>query len=188
MEHHSQSQVPCPAIISELGECRLACNPHLTACDRRHGRHFVTTTGLQRASLSGGVKNATQRYALPPPAVAVRNLVWRYGCLRTLPVTSRPGTVSVGAEAQLLLGVRCLLLQRSYSALIPRMLCPGLLQLSAIIPHPFAAAVRAHPGAAAIWPQLCERGPRAAARVGARSPAVPARADTPCHLRRSCQS
>ena len=50
-------------------------NLHLTV-GRRHGRHFVTTTGLQRASLSGGVKNATQRYALPPPAVAVRNLVW----------------------------------------------------------------------------------------------------------------
>jgi len=40
----------------------------------------VTTTGLQRASLSGGVKNATQRYALPPPAVAVRNLVLRCCC------------------------------------------------------------------------------------------------------------
>lgn len=34
----------------------------------------IRTTGLTRAS-SGGVKNATQRYDLPPPSVAVRNLV-----------------------------------------------------------------------------------------------------------------
>ena len=49
--------------------------PAQRSADGRHGRHFMTATGLQRASLSGGVKNATQRYALPPPAVAVRNLV-----------------------------------------------------------------------------------------------------------------
>lgn len=35
----------------------------------------VKTTGLHRAPLSGGVKTATQRYDLPTPAVAVRNLV-----------------------------------------------------------------------------------------------------------------
>jgi len=35
----------------------------------------VKTTGLRRAPLSGGVKNATQRFDLPSPCVAVRNLV-----------------------------------------------------------------------------------------------------------------
>lgn len=35
----------------------------------------LKTTGLHRAPLSAGVKNATQRYDLPSPAVAVRNLV-----------------------------------------------------------------------------------------------------------------
>ena len=35
----------------------------------------VKTTGLRRAPLSGGVKNATQRFDLPSPSVAVRNLV-----------------------------------------------------------------------------------------------------------------
>ncbi|GAB4823563.1 hypothetical protein N2152v2_010609 [Parachlorella kessleri] len=35
----------------------------------------VKTTGLHRAPLSAGVKNATLRYDLPSPAVAVRNLV-----------------------------------------------------------------------------------------------------------------
>ena len=35
----------------------------------------VKTTGLRRAPLSGGVKTATQRFDLPNPAVAVRNLV-----------------------------------------------------------------------------------------------------------------
>lgn len=35
----------------------------------------VKTTGLHRAPLSGGVKTATQRYDLPTPPVAVRNLV-----------------------------------------------------------------------------------------------------------------
>lgn len=35
----------------------------------------VKTTGLRRAPLSGGVKNATQRFDLPLPCVAVRNLV-----------------------------------------------------------------------------------------------------------------
>lgn len=34
-------------------------------------------TGLRRTPLGGGVKNATLRYDLPPPAVAVRNLVER---------------------------------------------------------------------------------------------------------------
>ena len=38
------------------------------------------TAGLQRTPLSGGVKNATLRYDLPPPTVAVRNLVSR-ACL-----------------------------------------------------------------------------------------------------------
>ena len=43
----------------------------------------VKTTGLHRAPLSAGVKNATQRYDLPSPAVAVRNLVGAgaAGCL-----------------------------------------------------------------------------------------------------------
>jgi hypothetical protein len=35
----------------------------------------IRTTGLKRVPLSGGVKNATMRYDLPPPPVAVRNLV-----------------------------------------------------------------------------------------------------------------
>lgn len=35
----------------------------------------IKTTGLRRAPLSGGVKNATQRFDLPSPCVAVRNLV-----------------------------------------------------------------------------------------------------------------
>lgn len=35
----------------------------------------VKTTGLRRAPLSGGVKTATQRFDLPSPSVAVRNLV-----------------------------------------------------------------------------------------------------------------
>lgn len=35
----------------------------------------IKTTGLRRAPLSGGVKNATQRFDLPTPCVAVRNLV-----------------------------------------------------------------------------------------------------------------
>lgn len=35
----------------------------------------VKTTGLRRAPLSGGVKTATQRFDLPKPPVAVRNLV-----------------------------------------------------------------------------------------------------------------
>jgi hypothetical protein len=35
----------------------------------------VKTTGLRRAPLSGGVKTATNKYDLPSPAVAVRNLV-----------------------------------------------------------------------------------------------------------------
>mmetsp|Transcript_13995 Transcript_13995/g.16936 ORF Transcript_13995/g.16936 Transcript_13995/m.16936 type:complete len:391 (-) Transcript_13995:1022-2194(-) len=36
---------------------------------------LVTTTGLRRTPLSGGVQSATDTYDLPPPAVAVRNLV-----------------------------------------------------------------------------------------------------------------
>ena len=35
----------------------------------------LSAIGLQRGPLSGGVKNATLRYDLPSPAVAVRNLV-----------------------------------------------------------------------------------------------------------------
>lgn len=35
----------------------------------------MKTTGLRRAPLTGGVKTATQRYHLPTPPVAVRNLV-----------------------------------------------------------------------------------------------------------------
>ncbi|KAK9816434.1 hypothetical protein WJX72_000205 [[Myrmecia] bisecta] len=35
----------------------------------------IKTTGLRRGPLTGGVKNATLRYDLPSPAVAVRNLV-----------------------------------------------------------------------------------------------------------------
>uniref|UniRef100_A0A7R9V107 CREG-like beta-barrel domain-containing protein n=1 Tax=Chlamydomonas euryale TaxID=1486919 RepID=A0A7R9V107_9CHLO len=43
------------------------------------------STGLHRAPLSGGVRTATDRYMLPKPAVAVRNLVEiaRYGHLCT---------------------------------------------------------------------------------------------------------
>lgn len=43
------------------------------AAKKAHG--VTKTTGLRRAPLSGGVKTATNKYDLPSPAVAVRNLV-----------------------------------------------------------------------------------------------------------------
>ncbi len=87
----------------------MSLNPHVPTHAGRHGRHFVTTTGLQRASLSGGVKNATQRYALPPPAVAVRNLVRRHCCeasshCATATAAGRPVSGTAAVAAVLLVG------------------------------------------------------------------------------------
>lgn len=65
------------------------------------------STGLHRAPLSAGVKNATLRYDLPSPAVAVRNLVRFVACCSQRgsgAARGRVGWGSGGAERALDVG------------------------------------------------------------------------------------
>jgi hypothetical protein len=55
------------------------------------------TTGLRRAPLSGGVKTATDRWALPSPQVAVRNLVEQVRPIRGPLISARGSCTPVPA-------------------------------------------------------------------------------------------
>ena len=65
-----------PATITEAKALMAAVvQPTPTNSGRGALGLSLSAIGLQRGPLSGGVKNATLRYDLPSPAVAVRNLV-----------------------------------------------------------------------------------------------------------------